>query len=78
VTSKSNQKPPFRDVIRERNATKTSRETVAAFRAAIATGTLTPSDLAGWAGRFAATLENLIAVVENLQAVADHTEGDAR
>lgn len=66
--------PPFRDVIRERNAAKTSREALAAFRLAVTTGELTSNDYAAWVGRLAANIENLIDVIENLQAVADHAE----
>lgn len=76
MTSKSNQKPPFRDVIREKNAARRATEALAEFEAGKAT--FTDRDWAAWTGTLAATVEDLLAVVANLQAVADHAEGDAR
>lgn len=59
----------FRDTIREKNGVPHARETLAKFEAESC-----GYDDAQWAaaaGRFAATVEDLLGIVENLQAVAD-------
>lgn len=64
---------PFRDVIRERNAVRRSTEALAEFEAK--SPSFIDRDWAAWSGRLSVHVEDLLAVVANLQTVADHAEG---
>ena len=64
---------PFRDTIRERNAVKRAGEALAEFEAQ--SRSFSDRDWAAWSGRLSVAVEDLLAVVGNLQAVADHAEG---
>ena len=64
---------PFRDTIRERNAVERARVNIADFEAQ--SRSFSERDWAAWTGKLAATVEDLLAVVANLQTVADHAEG---
>ena len=76
MNSKSNQNPPFRDTIRERNAVRRAGEALTEFEDK--RPGFTDRDWAAWTGTLSATVEDLLAVIANLQAVADHAEGDNR
>jgi hypothetical protein len=69
---------PFRDAIRERNAVKHAQNALAEFEASRRGDGLPDRGYAVWTGKFSVTVEDLLAVVGNLQAVADHAEGGAR
>jgi hypothetical protein len=64
---------PFRDTIRERNAVKRAKEILAETEAT--SRDFTGRDYAACAGLLSVTVADLLAVVANLQAVADHAEG---
>jgi hypothetical protein len=66
---------PFRDTIREKNAVARATDRLTQYEARRATHILSDYDHAVWTGTFAATIGDLLAVIENLQTVADHTEG---
>lgn len=69
-------KAPFRDVIRERNAARRATEALAEFEDK--SRNFSDRDWAAWSGKFSAHVEDLLAVVANLKAVADHAEGGNR
>ena len=68
--------PPFRDTIRERSAVAVAVAALAEFKDK--RPGFTDRDWAAWTGTLSATAEELLEVVANLQAVADHAEDGAR
>lgn len=62
-------RPLYRDTIRENNGTRAARDTLAKFEAE--SRGFDDVQWAGAAGKFAATVEDLLGIIENLTAVAD-------
>lgn len=69
---------PFRDTTREKNAVARATDRLGQFEARRATHIFSDHDYAIWTGTFAATIGDLLAVIANLQTIADHAEETTR